>query len=130
MKKLILILLVLFVGFFFSFFEIDFGGKNKMDFVEDYKEKIGYTAYKAEQIFSTNPDNEGLKLTFTECSIDSNSMVDFKAISRAIAVELNEELNTENQFKNIILVYEPKDKNKAGINQLKYTFVASLLKAD
>lgn len=117
MKKAILIVLVLLVGAFLMFFDINFEEGNRLIFLEEYRNEIRYSDYEAEQIFSTNKDEEGLRITFIGCSIDTTNMEQFGPISRKLAIQLNQEVNTDNEFRNFIIVFKPKDPAGIKINE-------------
>jgi len=133
MKKVILIILVLLIGGFFAFFDVSMEEGGNLEFLDDYKLEIGFSQYEAEQIFSTDPNEEGLRLTFYKCQIDSSNMKDFKVLSRNIGLEINQEVNSENEFKNIILVFKPRNENGIMLNEfmsideLKFNYKAAEL---
>ncbi|GAB5524911.1 MAG: hypothetical protein Roseis2KO_27830 [Roseivirga sp.] len=113
MKKAIIIGVILLVGAFFTFFDLSIDQTNKLEFLENYRTETGYSGYEAEQVFSTDNGESGLRITFYGCSIDTTNMKLFGSVSQNIAQQINIELNADNEFENIILIFKPK--NKAGI---------------
>ena len=128
MKKAIVIILVLIAGTFFLFFDITIGPNHELDFIENYKTDFIFYDYEAETVISTNENEEGFRLTFIGCQIDSTNIEDFSTIGKKMAKEINGKLNDLNEFGNIILIFKPSNKDGIRINEimsieeLKYTY--------
>lgn len=118
MKKAVIIGVVLLIGVFFTFFDINLGQTNGLEFLENYKTETGYSNYEAEQLYSTDSDKNGLRITFNQCSIDTTNMEQFGSISKRMAQQINRELSADYEFENIILVFKPKNPDGIQISEL------------
>ncbi|UII20275.1 hypothetical protein [Fulvivirga ligni] len=113
MKKVIFIVIVLVVGGFFTFFEIN--TSDNSSFFDKYTNELNCADYTAETVISSGGDF--LRLTFTGCPVDSAQMNKLATVSKKAAKEFNQEFNKENAYDKIIVVFEPKNNGGTELNE-------------
>ncbi len=128
MKKVVIIGLILIVGGFFTFFDVEVNDTNGLSFIEGYKTEIGFDDFEAKKTIMSNTGQEGIKFIFKNCKIDSTNVKRVAELSTSLAREINGELNKENSYETITLIFEPTNpeaiSNKAllKINELTYRY--------
>ena len=130
MKKVIVIALVLFIGGFLAFLDLEFETGTDLGLIESYKPEIEYSSYTAERIISTHSEGEGLRITYVGCQIDTSNIKGYGELSERLAKEINEKVNESDQFENIMLIFKPSNSDDIKINslisidELKYDYTA------
>ena len=134
MKKVIFIGIILLLSGLIIFTKPIVEDDFNYDFLEIYRTELQFVDLKAEKVYSTDNSENGLRITFVDCLIDSTNIKDISTLSTKIANQIHHELNTESKYENIILVFVPKNPegiqidDMFSIKELKFSHKSSDLK--
>ena len=124
MRKAVLIIIILAVGTFFTFFKVTWERDSSLDFLNQYQAETGHSEFVAEKVFSTDPDDSGLRFTFLDCKMDSTNLRSFGDIGFRIAKDTYTTLDDASDYNNFFVIFVPQ--NKAGIKMNEMITVQNL----